>query len=122
MMIKTGIDLIEVDRIDDAIKRHGERFLNRIFTPGELLKFRENTQSLAARWAAKEAVAKTISTGIGDIEWTEIEILHGPNKEPKLTLYGNAKKFAEEQNLTSWSLSLSHTREHAIAMVIATQE
>lgn len=122
MAIKTGIDLIEVDRIENAIARHGERFLARIFTTAELGKFRENTQSLAARWAAKEAVAKTISTGIGDIEWVEIEILHGPNKEPSLTLYGNAKRLAKEQGLSDWSLSLSHTREHAIAMVLAMQE
>ncbi|MDH5607167.1 MAG: holo-ACP synthase [Anaerolineae bacterium] len=118
-MLFTGVDLIEVERIERAIERHGDRFLTRIFTPAEIDLFSGNAPSLAARWAAKEAVAKALGTGIGDVEWVEVEILRGPDKEPILNLYGNAKRIAEEKNLTDWSLSLSHTHEHAIALVVA---
>jgi holo-[acyl-carrier protein] synthase len=118
-MLRTGVDLIEVDRIEQAIARHGERFLQRIYTLQELAQVGQSTPSLAARWAAKEAVAKALGTGIGDVEWLEIEILRGPNQEPVLHLHGNAQRLADEQNLHVWSLSMSHTREHAIAMVVA---
>lgn len=118
-MLTTGVDLIEVERITRAVQRHGERFLSRIYTPNELNEVGDNMSSLAGRWAAKEAVAKALGTGIGDVEWIEIEITRGPNKEPLLTLKGSAKRIAEERNLTSWSLSISHTHEHAIAMVVA---
>lgn len=118
-MLSTGVDLIEVERITKAIERHGDRFLNRIFTPKELEQVGGNMPSLAGRFAAKEAVAKALSVGIGDVEWVEVEILRGPNKEPVLTLKGNAQRIANEKNLTIWSLSISHTHEHAIAMVVA---
>ncbi len=118
-MISTGVDLIEIARIADAINRHGDRFLTRIYTPRELEAFRRLIPSLAARFAGKEAVAKALCTGIGDIEWTEIEILRGPNKEPLLTLHGAAQTRADEMKLHTWSISLSHTHAHAIAMVVA---
>ncbi len=118
-MITNGVDLIEVRRIGEAIERHGEHFLKRVYTEKEIALFRDSTGSLAARWAAKEAVAKALGTGIGDVEWTDIEILRGENKEPILILHGFAKKIANEKQLEHWSLSLSHTHEHAIAMVVA---
>ena len=118
-MISTGIDLIEVNRIVGAIERHGDRFLTRIYTERELAEVGGLPPSLAARFAGKEAVAKALCTGIGDVEWVEIEILRGPNKEPVLNLHGNAKRIAEEKGLHTWSISLSHTHEHAIAMVVA---
>ncbi len=118
-MLATGVDLIEVDRIADAIERHGERFLKRVYTAKELEQVGDLNGSLAARWAAKEAVAKALGTGIGDVEWVEIEVLRGENQEPILNLYGTAKKIAEEKQLDQWSISLSHTHEHAIAMVVA---
>ena len=121
-MLATGIDLIEVDRIAEAINRHGERFLKRVYTKQEIEQVGDSIGSLAARWAAKEAVAKALGTGIGDVEWVEIEVLRGPNKEPVLNLYGNAKRLADEKNLHIWSISLSHTHEHAIAMVVAQQK
>ncbi|MBI3158338.1 MAG: holo-ACP synthase [Chloroflexi bacterium] len=118
-MLCTGVDLIEVVRIAEAIDRHGEHFTRRIFTPREIELFGENVGSLAARWAAKEAVAKALGTGIGEVEWLEIEILRGPSKEPLLTLHGKAKALAEQKGLTAWSLSISHTHAHAIAFVVA---
>ena len=74
---------------------------------------------LAARWAAKEAVAKAFKTGIGDVAFREIEILHGPRSEPVLRLHGAAERLAQEHGLTVWSISLSHTETHAIAFVTA---
>jgi holo-[acyl-carrier protein] synthase len=120
--LATGVDLVEVARLEGAIERHGDRFLKRIFTRRELSLAGGKPTSLAARFAAKEAVAKALCTGIGEVAWLEIEILHGPNKEPLLTLHGRAKELAEEQGLRTWSLSLSHTADHAIAMVTALGE
>ena len=120
--LTTGVDLIEVARLECAVERHGDRFLRRVFTRRELSLVGGKAASLAVRFAAKEAVAKALCTGIGDIMWLEIEILRGPKKEPLLTLHGGAKKLAEEKGLHTWSLSLSHTATHAIAMVTALGE
>lgn len=119
-VLHSGVDLIEVDRLEKAIERHGERFLKRIFTEQELAQLKDNLPSLAARWAAKEAVAKALATGIGDVSWQEIEILRGPSREPVLNLYGAALRLAEERGIQNWSVSLSHTEGHALAMVVAT--
>ena len=120
--LTNGVDLVEVARLERAIERHGDRFLKRIFTRRELSLVGGKSTSLAARFAAKEAVAKALCTGIGDVAWLEIEILHGPNKEPQLILHGSAQKLAAEQGLETWSLSLSHTAELAIAMVTALEQ
>lgn len=119
MPLSTGVDLVEIKRLEDAISRHGERFLKRIFTARELDEVGQNTASLAARFAAKEAVSKALGTGIGPVNWREIEILRGPARQPVLMLHGAAQRLADELRLTSWSLSLSHTATHAIAMVVA---
>jgi holo-[acyl-carrier protein] synthase len=117
--LKTGIDLVEIRRIEQAIQRYGDRLLNRIYTPMEIVAVGSNIASLAARFAAKEAVSKALGTGIGDIGWREIEILYSEANAPVVYLKGNAKKKAEELGLSDWSLSLSHTNEYAIAVVIA---
>jgi len=117
--LRTGVDLIEVERLSKAVERHGSRFLKRIFTARELALFGKNMPSLAARFAAKEAVAKTLHTGIGEVSWQDIEILRGPAKEPLLLLHGAAERIAAEKQLGDWAISLSHTHEHAIAMVVA---
>jgi holo-[acyl-carrier protein] synthase len=120
MRLTTGIDLIEIERVEKAIERHGQRFLRRIFTPAELAECGQRVDSLAARFAAKEAVAKALHTGIGRISWQEIEIEHGPANEPLLRLSGMAACVAGELGLDAWSISLSHTSTHALAMVTAT--
>lgn len=112
--------MLEVDRMQKAIDRHGEKFLQRIFTERELEQLRDDVPSLTARWAAKEAVAKALRTGIGDVSWQEIEILRGPSREPVLFLYGAAKKLAQKEGIENWSLSISHTLDYAVAMVVAT--
>ncbi len=119
MSLHTGVDMIEVHRLRDAIGRHGERFLKRIYTARELEQLNGNLPSLAARFAAKEAVAKALGTGIGDLSWLEVEILRGERKEPVLQLHGAALALAEKHGITSWSISISHTHEHAIAFVVA---
>lgn len=119
MILRNGVDLIETHRVQDALDRFGQRFLQRIYTPRELEICKDQIQSLAARWAAKEAVAKAFCTGIGDISFQEIEILRGPRQEPVLHLHGAAEKLARDTGLTNWSISLSHTETHAIAFVTA---
>ena len=118
-MIRTGVDLIEIERIDRAILRHGQRFFDRFFTLQELIESGGRTSSLAARFCAKEAVAKVLGYGIGEVGWKDIEVLKDRNQHPHLTLHGPARALAEELGLTEWSVSLSHTHEHAIALVVA---
>ncbi len=120
-MIRIGVDLIEVDRIDRAILRHGNRFFQRFFTVRELIDASDHTPALAARFSAKEAVAKALGTGIGEIGWKDIEITKGPKREPHLTLYGPAKIMADDLGLVHWTISLSHTHEHAVAIAVAMQ-
>ncbi|MBT3321164.1 MAG: holo-ACP synthase [Anaerolineae bacterium] len=120
MNLSTGIDLIEIERVGSAIERHGERFLSRIYTPRELEDCAGNIESLAARFAAKEATAKALKTGFGKIAWDEVEIRRGENREPILILHNKAAAIAEKQNLRIWSVSLSHSQTHAIAMVVGT--
>lgn len=121
-VLRTGIDLVEIERLQSVIGRHGERFLGRVFTPQELEQVGENLVSLAGRFAAKEAVAKALGTGIGAIAWREIEVLRGPEREPVLHLHGAAAQLAEQLGLSQWSLSLSHTQTHAVAVAVALGE
>jgi holo-[acyl-carrier protein] synthase len=120
--LRTGIDLIEIERFTSVYQRYDQRLLRRLFTPTELAENEKNIASLAARFAAKEAVAKAFGTGIGRISWQDIEIRRGRSGEPILHLHGAARKMAEEQNINTWSLSLSHTQSHAIAIVVAIVE
>jgi len=118
-MIASGVDLIEIERVREAIARHGDQFLNRIFTGAELEACAGRVESLAARYAAKEATAKALGCGIGDVSWQEIEILGNEIHAPRLILRGAAQAMSNQLGLTTWSLSLSHTHEHAIAVVFA---
>ena len=128
-MLYTGVDLIEIERIARAVERWGDRFLERVFTPAELAAYRARPASLAARWAAKEAVAKLLGVGLrglggaGRLEnalvWTEIEVLSDPEGRPALALHGRAAARAQALGLGPIALSLSHTREHAIASAVA---
>jgi len=118
-MIRSGVDIIEVERIDRAILRHGDRFFARFYTPQELIDCGGRTPALAARFAAKEAVAKALGTGIGDVGWKDIEVVNGVRRQPLLRLYRAARDTAEELGLSAWSISLSHTHEHAVAVAVA---
>ena len=120
-MVRSGVDIIEIDRIDRAILRYGERFFGRFYTTRELIDANGRTPALAARFAAKEAVAKALGTGIGEVGWHEIEIVTGPRRQPQLVLHGGARRLADSLGLTAWSISLSHTHEHAVAVAVALQ-
>ena len=119
MNLRTGVDSIELERVEATIQRYGQRFLERVFTPRELAEVGENVASLAVRFAAKEATAKALGTGIGDVGWQEIEILRGPARQPNLILHGRASDLADNLDLETWSLSLTHNQSHAIALVVA---
>ena len=119
MKLATGVDLIEISRIEEVISRHGKRYLERIYTPAELELFGKRVESLAGRFAAKEAVAKALGCGIGDVSWKEIEILGDEHNAPVLHLHGEAARIAEGLGLASWSISLSHSQSHAIAVAVA---
>lgn len=119
MKLATGVDLIEIARIDEVVARHGKYYLERVFTPAELEYCGKRAESLAGRWAAKEAIAKALGTGIGDVTWKDIEILGDEQKAPVLNLYGAAADKAKELGLTNWSVSISHHQTDAIAFVVA---
>jgi holo-[acyl-carrier protein] synthase len=113
-----GVDMIETERVAQSISRFGERFLKRVYTERELTYCQGRVSSLAARWAAKEATAKALGTGIGDVSWQEIEIISQTNQQPLLQLHGAASALAEQLGLAEFAVSLSHTKDYAIAFVI----
>ena len=124
-MLFSGVDLVEINRIDRAVTRHKERFLTRIYTPRELEQSQGRIESLAARFAAKEAAAKALGTGIWrhGIGWTDIEVRRDEcSGAPTLHLYGAAAARAQALGWTAWSVSLSHDRERVIAFVVALGE
>lgn len=111
--------MVEIDRLEKSIIRYGERFLKRIFTAQELADCGGKVDSLAARFAAKEAASKALGCGIGQVSWLEIEVTRNPDHQPELIFYGAAQVLAKKLKLTLWSVSLSHTSQFAVAMVIA---
>lgn len=118
MNLSSGIDLIEIERIQKALDRHGERFLKRVFTPAEVEAARGSAPELAARFAAKEAASKALGTGIGPISWVEIEILNEPSGKPFLRLTGRANQISRALGYQTWSVSLTHSRGMAAAVVV----
>ncbi len=118
-MLRCGIDLIEIARVARGIDRLGERFLNRFFTAGERADCNDQPQRLAARFAAKEAVAKALGTGIGAVGWREIEIRCDARGRPVLHLHGAAARLSAELGITEWDVSLTHTGEYASAVAVA---
>ncbi len=119
MQLRPGVDLIEISRIAEVVARHGRRYLERVYTADELSQSGGRPESLAGRFAAKEAVAKALGTGIGEVAWKEIEILGDEQSAPTLNLYGAAAAKANEIGLSSWSVSISHSMSHALAVAVA---
>ena len=122
MIVGTGIDIIEVARIGEAIERFGARFIQRIFTPDEIRYCQAKQNSIerfAARFAAKEAALKALGTGwrLG-VQWKDIEVRREPGGRPTIDFSGRAAEFAARLGARRASLSLSHTAEQAIAQVI----
>jgi len=121
MILGIGVDIVDISRIRSVYKRHGERFLKRAFTRGEVtycLKKQDPIPSLAARFAAKEALVKSLGTGFSmGIGFKDIEVDRSKGR-PYIRLDGNARKQASEMNVSGIHLSLSHEKGHAVAVVI----
>jgi holo-[acyl-carrier protein] synthase len=122
MLIGTGVDLIEVERIAHSIERFGERFLRRVYTDHEIAycsRKRVSAESFAARFAAKEAGAKALGTGISrGVTWNEFQVARKPGERPVLELRGRAALLAKELGVRAISLSLTHTGSLAMATVV----
>lgn len=119
MIIRTGIDIVEIERLATVSPAIRRRFIKRVYTPAELAIIGDENEALAGRFAAKEAVSKALGSGIGFVRWQDIEVLDGPYGEPVLNLYGNAVRIAERLALETWSVSISHSRTHAVAVAVA---
>lgn len=113
-----GTDIVEIGRIKEAVDRWGERFLNRVYTERELKLFRNSTEDLAVRFAGKEAVFKTLNPQHWFIPWRCVEIDSERSGKPFVNVYGVAKDRAAELGIEAYEISLSHSRENAIAVVI----
>lgn len=119
MKLATGVDLIEIARVEEVIARHGKHYLERVFTPAELEQCGRRAESLAGRFAAKEAAVKALGCGIGEVSWKEVEILGDDQNAPVLKLYGVAEQKAKDLGLDTWSVSISHSQSHCVAFVVA---
>lgn len=118
-MHTVGVDIIEIERVEQALRRFGDRFLNRVFTEREIRFCRGRVSELAARFAAKEAVMKALGTGVRGIGWREIEVLPMQGGKPLVFLHGRALKRAEVLGLSDFAISLTHSRDFAIASVVS---
>ena len=117
--VSTGVDVIEIERIQSALSRFGERFLRRVYTEREVSYCRGKAERLAGRFAGKEAVSKALGVGIRTLRWRDIEILPDQRGKPQIHLYGKAAAIAERRGLSGWDISITHSRSDAIVMVVA---
>jgi holo-[acyl-carrier protein] synthase len=122
MIIGSGIDLVEIGRIQQSVDRYGQRFLDRVYTAAEqayCLRKKKAGESLAARFAAKEAGAKALGTGISyGVNWLEIEVVREPSGRPAIRYHGRAAEIAARLGVTHAVLSITHTAELAMASVV----
>ena len=122
MLVGTGTDIIEIARIRQSIARFGERFLQRVFTASEITyceRKKNAAESYAGRFAAKEAAAKALGTGISrGISWLEIEVRRQPGERPTVHFTGRAAERAQAMGVAAASLSITHSRELALATVL----
>ncbi|MDI3341027.1 MAG: holo-ACP synthase [Sphaerobacter sp.] len=119
--VEVGIDVIEIERIEAALERFGDRFLRRIYTERERARYGRRPAELAARFAAKEAVMKALGTGIRGIRWRDIEVLPNRRGKPIVVLHGTAAARAEHLGFAHLSISLTHSRTEAMAIVVASK-
>jgi holo-[acyl-carrier protein] synthase len=117
-MYHLGVDIVEIERIQRSINRYGERFLGRVYTDAELELCRNRVPELAVRFAGKEAVMKALGTGRRGVSWREVEILRNKRNAPLVYLHGRARSRAQKLGITDVAISLSHSRDYAIASVI----
>jgi holo-[acyl-carrier protein] synthase len=124
MILSTGVDVIEIDRIERLVSRYGDRALKRVYTTAELVHCRGRIPELAARFAAKEATAKALGVGLRimaheGVNWHDVETLPDRRGKPIIHLHGRAAARARHLGLAEWSISLSHGRDVAVAFVVA---
>ena len=122
MIVGLGVDIAEVDRIREAINRHGQRFLDRVFTPAEISycnRHRNSAERFAGRFAAKEAAMKALGTGWSNgVRWVDLEVTRLPSGKPTLALHGAARRIGETIGVRHASLSITHSGNTAFAQVI----
>lgn len=121
-MLTTGVDIIEIPRIKQTLDRYGQRFLDRIFTADEIAYCRGRAPNLAGRFAAKEATMKALGTGVRGVSWKDIEVVRAESGAPSVKLHGRAEKRAERLQVAEITLSISHSREYAVAFVVALRD
>jgi holo-[acyl-carrier protein] synthase len=130
MIVSIGVDLIEIDRIEKALQdeRTGMRFRDRVFTPKEIQycenkRHRGRYESYAGRFAAKEAVMKALGRGWGSkVRWVDIEVARASSGKPDIVLHGSTAALAASLGIRRWALSITHTRDHGLAYVVAQDE
>ena len=117
-LLIVGVDIIEILRIRRVFEQYGDRFLHRIYTDREIAYCRGRAPQLASRFAAKEATMKALGTGVRGIRWRDIEVVRGRGQAPRIELHGTAQARADRLGLTDIALSLSHSRDFAVASVV----
>jgi holo-[acyl-carrier protein] synthase len=117
--ISVGVDIIEISRVAATVERFGDRFLQRIYTPGEIAYCRGRAPQLAARFAAKEAVMKALGTGTRGVGWREVEVTRKRTGEPSIELHGRAAERAAKLGIDRLAISISHSRDYAVASVVS---
>ena len=117
-MLITGVDIIEIKRVEKVALSYGDRFLKRIYTDGEIKYCRGRAPQLASRFAAKEAVMKALGTGIRGVGWRDVEVTRKRGMAPDIKLHGRAQKRASQIGLTGLAISLSQSKGFAVASVI----
>ena len=122
MIVGLGIDLVEIDRIRSIYRRHPERFVRRILTEAEqkyVLRFRDPSERLAGRWAAKEAALKALGTGLAKgLGWRDVEVLRNEDGKPRLVFHGKAAEFARDLRADVFHVTITHSQGSAMAQVI----
>jgi holo-[acyl-carrier protein] synthase len=111
-----GIDIVKVERIANAIAKHGRRFAGRVLTDHEDAYVRDRPENFAGRWAAKEAVSKVLGLGVRGVGWREIEIIRLPTGAPTVRLHDRALQRANQLGMQRVAVSISHEREYAVAI------
>ena len=122
MIVGIGVDLVETARIAESLERHGERFIRRLYTPGEIAyceKFKNRAERYAARFAAKEAAFKALGTGWREgVQWLDVEVVNQANGKPELVLRGRVEQLARALGVARTAISISHADHYAVVQVV----
>ncbi len=118
-MIKCGVDVVEIQRLEVIQPAIRARFIQRVFTALELTQLGDDSEALAGVFAAKEAASKALGTGIGKVRWQDFEVIHAQTGEPELRLHGEALRVALSRGLHEWAVSITHDGGLALAFVVA---